>query len=109
MKTRNFIILVGMICTVSIFLLSLYISAYMQCSEGLQWDLSCSFPERTTSFEEFVKQKATAAFEMALEKHKISSEQLTVQDGLRWNKEFFMAESIANDGKSILSDGCICA
>lgn len=98
MKTKNSIVLVSVICTVSLFLLSLYVPAYMQCSEGLQWNLSCSFPERTASFEEFVKQKATTSFEMTLEKYQINSEQLTVQDGLRWTKEFFMAESIADDG-----------
>ena len=98
MKTKNSVILISVICTISLFLLSFYISSYLQCSEGLQWDLSCSFPERTDSFIEFVKQKATAAFEMTLQRHGINSEQLTVQDGLRWNKEFFMAESIADDG-----------
>ena len=98
MKTKNSIILVSVICIVSLFLLSLYIPAYLQCSEGLQWDMSCSFPERTVSFEKFVKQKATTAFEMTLQKYHINSEQLTVQDGFRWNKEFFMAESIASDG-----------
>ncbi len=98
MKTRNSIILVSVICTISLFLLSLYITASMQCSEGLQWNLSCSFPERTASFEEFVKQKATTVFEMTLEKYRVNSEQLTVQDGLKWYKEFFMAESIADDG-----------
>ena len=97
MKTKNSIILVSVIFIVSLFLLSLYIPAYLQCSEGLQWDLSCSFPERTVSFEKFVKQKATRAFEMTLEKYGINSEQITVQDGFRWNNEFFMAESIADD------------
>ena len=98
MRTRNYIVLMSAVCIVSLFLVSLYIPAYIQCSEGLQWNLSCSFPERTASFEEFVKQKATSAFEMRLQKHDINYVQLTVQDGFRWNDEFFMAESIASDG-----------
>ena len=98
MRTRNSVILISAVCMISLFLVSLYIPAYMQCSDGLQWNLSCSFPERTASFEEFVEQKATNAFEIKLQKYDIDSVQLTVQDGFRWNDEFFMAESIASDG-----------
>jgi hypothetical protein len=97
MKTRN-IILVSVPCIVLLFLAALYSPAYLQCSEGLQWDLSCSFSDSSVPFDEFLKQKATTVFDMTLEKFRINSKQLTVQDGYKWDDEFFMAESIADDG-----------
>ncbi len=98
MITKNHIILISAICLVALFLLCLYVPAYMQCSEGLQWDLSCSFSGSDAPFEEFLKQKATTVFDMTLEKYRINSKQLTVVDGFKWENEFFMAESIADDG-----------
>jgi hypothetical protein len=97
MKTRN-IILVSVPCVVLLFLAALYIPTYLECQEGLQWDLSCSFPDKSVPFDEFLKQKATTVFDMTLEKFRINSKQLTVQDGYKWDDEFFMAESIADDG-----------
>ena len=53
-----------------------------------------NYEEKT--FNQSMKQKATDAFEMTLEKYNIKSKQLTVQDGYKWEDEFFMAESITD-------------
>ena len=55
-----------------------------------------SHEEKT--FNQTMKQKATMVFEMKLEEYRINSKQLTVQDGYKWDDEFFMSESIAHDG-----------
>ena len=41
MKTRLLIMIV--VCTGLLFLSYIYVPVYLGCSEGLQWDLSCSF------------------------------------------------------------------
>lgn len=50
MKTILIIIIFAII--VSLSLSSFYIPAYLECPEGLQWDLSCSFPSMTSSYME---------------------------------------------------------
>jgi len=100
MKTKSIIVISAM-SIVFALLMSLYVPAYLQCSEGLQWDLSCSFHENISALDEFLIKKATTVFEMALDKYRIDSSQLSVHNGVRWGsapEKFFMAESIAHDG-----------
>lgn len=50
MKTRILIFIAFVVGIV--FLSYVYASAYVECPEGLQWDLSCSFPSMTSSYME---------------------------------------------------------
>lgn len=89
------------IAFVLLLLLSLYVPAYLQCSEGLQWDMSCSFHDDVSASDKFLIHKATSVFQVTLDKYQIDSSHLSVHKGARWGsapEKFFMAESVAHDG-----------
>lgn len=91
MKTRNKIILIGIIVIVPFI-----IYALMPMMSVFYWS---SINPRNDSFEEFLEQKATVTFDLKLKEYEIPSEKLTVKRGIGvMENVFFMAQSITNNG-----------
>ena len=75
-------------------------SYFLLCQEGyIQIRNQCVPEERETNFFDLMKSKAHIVFNMKLEELEITPEKFTIQSGLKTDdeKEFFMAEVIADD------------